>query len=834
MQPILRSSFPSFSSFPQVEPIKETRVSHVTVKKPKRRKKQKEEHTDFYIHKTGDYDNVKYQSVYNYPVPQYKRCSLQLLGIPDWTISTRIQKYGRLVLYRKSQTGMQGDYRRIDKRYIDRYPVRIRPTETWTSSDFIRFGTVEEEAVEEAPDTQYQTKQAEIDRLLQQDQHNVDLWLQLVELQDKLLEDNRKESMKMRVAEKKIAILEKALSTNPQSQKLLSVYMSVYSQVSELDAVHSDWKQIMEQYRDSPSLWKDYLLFCSRIMGLGDVVGLYEEAIEALRPQQDEFVLLDIVYRCCLLLKNAGYQERAFAIYQALVELNLFLPADLRDADWEDKMEAMDVFWDMDVPRFGEPDALGWSHTQEETDILAPPEPDLEDFDMDSNGFLLKEAAKQFSQWLPKRVDVDEMDEDPFRTVLFQDVRGLLFTIKSDQAKQQLIHQFLAFLGLETQLAKPSDPLLLNDYTFKSDREQFFQKDGLLLGFPHCFYPQSLFQLYSIDGFQFVSDQKLANVYQQSHLSYFYTSSQLLWLTGLSHPESFEKLSKRALKQDPTNLLLWTTYAQLLIKHEKYQEARNVFGTALQMLSSLPQESRMDAVVLYSQWAYFELFHGDSETVKQILVGFVEGAQPKTVTGPVFLRALKIYDDVSKRFVSQTKNYGIQMERAVLVLFCKHLLIYLFQGEEELIKSAHATAETLRHQLLELFYQHISQILIFNATTKQFKPATLRNWLERGLSLFPTNAMLLSCYGWNEHRTRLENRVRRFVNEHAANALYNPSLWLLNLHFESYYGTQERARTVFYDALQHCPLTKSIYLMGLEVGLDENIQNMMQENDIRF
>lgn len=50
-------------------------------------------------------------------------------------------------------------------------------------------------------------------------------------------------------------------------------------------------------------------------------------------------------------------------------------------------------------------------------------------------------------------------------------------------------------------------------------------------------------------------------------------------------------------------------------------------------------------------------------------------------------------------------------------------------------------------------------------TRTAFRPGQLRNVLEGALTEFPNNSIFLSLYFYNELRTRIENRVRRTLDE---------------------------------------------------------------------
>lgn len=52
-----------------------------------------------------------------------------------------------------------------------------------------------------------------------------------------------------------------------------------------------------------------------------------------------------------------GYTERAFACYQAMIELNIFCPdiqVNENNKNLENLLEDLELFWDSEIERFGE------------------------------------------------------------------------------------------------------------------------------------------------------------------------------------------------------------------------------------------------------------------------------------------------------------------------------------------------------------------------------------------------------------------------------------------------------------------------------------------------
>ena len=84
---------------------------------------------------------------------------------------------------------------------------------------------------------------------------------------------------------------------------------------------------------------------------------LYEEAIHSLdrnlEPHQ-QVELVRLVAHLCHFTNQSGYNEKAVAYFQALIEFNCFCPPSLAKASLDQKLLAFEEFWDSGVPRFGE------------------------------------------------------------------------------------------------------------------------------------------------------------------------------------------------------------------------------------------------------------------------------------------------------------------------------------------------------------------------------------------------------------------------------------------------------------------------------------------------
>ena len=166
-----------------------------------------------------------------------------------------------------------------------------------------------------------------------------------------------------------------------------------------------------------------------------------------------------ILERSDELLSTSGFNERALAAFQAIIELNFFRPdvdesrgPNETEERWTTRVvDDLEVFWDGESPRVGESNSKGWRNTPDDADPPISPLPNPVGLDSNSLAEWAKtEERTTAEQPRPARTTDPGIDDDvdPFRCILFDDVKDLLFVLRSDRSKSLLADAFLNFLGL--------------------------------------------------------------------------------------------------------------------------------------------------------------------------------------------------------------------------------------------------------------------------------------------------------------------------------------------------------------------------------------------------
>lgn len=116
-------------------------------------------------------------------------------------------------------------------------------------------------------------------------------------------------------------------------------------------------------------------------------------------------------------------------------------------------LDALEDFWDSGYPRFGEDEARGWKFARpigrsHEVEAVRSRPKNAMPNDPYSN-WALQEKEIQGYQRRPARTDdIDMDDDDPYRCVVFDDIRPFLFPVGTLPGRTSLIYIVLELLGL--------------------------------------------------------------------------------------------------------------------------------------------------------------------------------------------------------------------------------------------------------------------------------------------------------------------------------------------------------------------------------------------------
>uniref|UniRef100_A0AAY4B1D1 Protein NRDE2 homolog n=1 Tax=Denticeps clupeoides TaxID=299321 RepID=A0AAY4B1D1_9TELE len=334
----------------------------------------------------------------------------------------------------------------------------------------------------------------EFNRKLREEPTDIHSWMEFIRFQDEMVagamgmavQDDGgvgpKRVSARAVLERKLAVVERAVDSNPGSVELKLERLRLCRELWEPAALLKEWKKLVFLHPNSAALWRSYLLFAQShfsTFSVSKVNSVYGKCLSTLASCLDgtmvshpplpntEEDMLDIFLQQCHFLRQAGHSEKALSLFQGLLDFTFYKPDSVKELPTRQQVEFFETFWDSGEPRVGEKGARGWKAwmlQQERGGWVVPSEPDEEEEDEDEGSevknkawpkwkvWLDVETTREFNHWLPWRPDKskgqsEEDCEDPDRQVLFDEIGPSMIRVQRSDLQLRLICSFLQFLG---------------------------------------------------------------------------------------------------------------------------------------------------------------------------------------------------------------------------------------------------------------------------------------------------------------------------------------------------------------------------------------------------
>jgi hypothetical protein len=177
--------------------------------------------------------------------------------------------------------------------------------------------------------------------------HSVDLWLAFAAMQTRFFSG---ESLRARQQ----SILEQAVAKNPNEHRLYLELLQIEGLVESREVLLGLWQKILVKFNSIPDVVVAFLRFLRwrhwssvRNFSMEDVRRCYAAALHCLiaSGRANESLVLSVFQDLVAMEHLAGYDERAVALVQALIEFNSAPIAQAR-ADFA-------RFWALNIPRIG-------------------------------------------------------------------------------------------------------------------------------------------------------------------------------------------------------------------------------------------------------------------------------------------------------------------------------------------------------------------------------------------------------------------------------------------------------------------------------------------------
>ncbi|KAL2016481.1 hypothetical protein VTK56DRAFT_3477 [Thermocarpiscus australiensis] len=739
----------------------------------------------------------------------------------------------------------------------------------------------------------------ELSRQVKDNPGSIAAWLELIKLQDELLlhEGAISSSAPLRprtadetraLAELKLSLYKEALAlarAPADRERLLAGMLREGAKAWDPQTLARKWDEVARTEMEGGSfvLWKGRLdfeltrvatftyeelsrFFTEKLRSLG---GRLREAGTSAggadgKKEAEEVSSLcgQLVYvflRLTCFLHDCGYAELAVAAWQAMLEVAFCRPT-AAEGNAESALSSFAEFWESEVPRLGEEGAKGWRQFVEVGgDVMADPalsagvqrDDDAGNTPRSSDPIAAWAAAEQQASAkarMPARTLDEGPEDDPFRVVMFSDIKDFLVWFPSPvlpRVRLLLLDAFLVFCGLPAAcLSGDEFAALLNDpfvhcrsqvldlglgpgvvgaSSELSKRAPEFRPQGGIMAIS----PELLFSGNS--WFRYLD--RLLNTHQPGDrrvdaswvlctLRYLVKmcgieelAEYYLALEWLNEPAGARKVAKGLLKQYSSNIRLYNAYALVEQANQNCDISHKVLSSATGLALS---SASSDAQLLWNTWAWIHLESGQKQAALVRLCSSVARDFDGSAVSPALL--LK-----ARSHFSSTRDYSLsslQLENATQHAESLMLLDYFAdEGGSEpasemqgnitaALSSVHAFSREMQSRNLggsphhERLLQAAARLLYYHATHGPYRPVYIREQVLSFMKRFPQNIIFLELFAWAESSLRIDDPVRAMLQ---TVALAEPHDCLSTRRFairhEARVGTVHSTRAAFEAAL---------------------------------
>ena len=560
-------------------------------------------------------------------------------------------------------------------------------------------------------------KRAQLSKRVNAEPTNFEAWIALISHQDNMLglDQNFQRGLtnaeKRSNAEIKLSMFEKALEMVKDSEGrevLLLGMMQEATRIWGTDKILFCWRSILQQNSQSLRLWTKYLDFMQTnftCFQFGEVQSAYMDCLNLIRgartsgeispdePNKLFHIQIYIILRMTLFMRESGFPEHATAAWQALLEFNFFKPIVVQvsghNKDWsyEATVSLFELFWDSEVPRIGEEAAEGWASFYEKQG--EPPQPKSETADdlHDNKDYwklwLSSERRHSLLSRNPARTIDDTEENDPYRVVLFCDIRPFLIDPPSVAGQQLILDAFVMFCYLPPFAAEGPDSRsrvwgrncfvrndalrlvsklqdswklhLLTQYGGSEERDSNGKENARLhSGVDDPFvFPVRDYQVSSDSLFAEKQWFSAFDTWQEQcvgdggpvELSWVLRSLKLLINAGAggeavalyvlalelrTSPETVRKTAKNLLRKRPFSIRLYNAYALVEYRLADCKKAESIIATSINMGKKLDEVPQRDCILLWRTWIWETLnAHSAQEALVRLLaIGDAEIQMP--------------------------------------------------------------------------------------------------------------------------------------------------------------------------------------------------------------
>ncbi|UKZ88508.1 uncharacterized protein TrAFT101_004262 [Trichoderma asperellum] len=669
-------------------------------------------------------------------------------------------------------------------------------------------------------------KSIQLSKRVKDSPDDIDAWLELVNHQDVLLRAGEDfdhtilESEAHSFAEIKVSMLESALGNVKNAEdrrRVLIPLMREGVKVWTSKTTAKKWSDVMKDEDSDFLLWKTHLDFLTSNIATFQYEDIKKVLLDRLRfalsrltsdqPKEAIQEAIFVFLRATRFVHDAGYKELAVAAWQGLLEFNLFRPLSVEDE--QSALESFNDFWESEVPRIGDTGAKGFRHYVETEGAGDAAEPvKARSIDLSSSRDVYKawaylEQSHSQEAKMPARTMDDGTDDDPFRVVMYSDIRPFLFLIPSSflaEVSSQLIDAFLLFVGFPPAFRASNwteaayDDQFISSSLIKFDLQPVKHNDDpdnwqrieprFDTGVKAATSPSLLFS--GLKWYQYITTKSqnptvhpvwvLEALKQLVHSGGIEKLAQYYLAVAFSNePTNIKRPAKALLKQYPANSELYNAYALC-----EFANDPNVASKVLRAAIESPSLSeKWYKFLFYRTWAWMEFEEGNIGLAKLRLCSSVDdtpkviGTDVPEVGSTALLKSHQTFTSDFHQYLTGEDSVG-----ASTLAECMILLSYLTaSGNEEPtsasqgnIAAAMNTVDAISREFQshdqvgakahERIFQFAAQLLYLHASKGPFRKVYLREKLSTFIHHFPQNTVFISMFEWADASLRVIDETR--------------------------------------------------------------------------
>ncbi|KAF5385409.1 hypothetical protein D9757_005389 [Collybiopsis confluens] len=724
--------------------------------------------------------------------------------------------------------------------------------------------------------TAHQKTLKRLEQLVSADPSSIPSWLALLSQTLSTVNIHSKNSEKAR-SEIALAIISRALSAHPANSNspLLRIkYLLAGEKIWEDRDCDLEWEKALNS--GDIDLWMEWLEWRMRKAKSSDALNdVIDAALRVLssrgNSEQSEIEKVRVFWRTAIALQQAGYHERATALFQAQAELTFEIPQALSRLSLDTRLEGLEEFWESEVPRMGERESKGWanwaSHKYEfALNVLSATTSQSTELDP-YRQWAEYETSVDRVRHVPARSTNEYTDRDPYSVILFADIRSLLFDLQTRSAKQVFRLAWLSALGLHlpgfasslsengrddrwsySHLTKPTflDAVFpcTHKFTLIADavagtlvgkqkvyEEGFGPMKNWSWGSLHFFEP-----LFGSTGLWNKSDVAQVDIdfVMQVFSSLRLGTGDIEWdLLALTFEvaisaKSALKLSRSFLSTARDSLLHWAAHAQMERMRGKLDEARKVYQTIL--IPSGEVVPRTAESRLWWDWAEMEWLGGESNSALSVIL---RAARVEGRGGVAILRTKRSLQDFSRDSdFWQDREAWIKLAALLDILTSNDVQDMMITLEEQLAKMTPNTPahESLTMSALLLLYRYGSSL------KNPMPPSILRERVIRATEEYPHNSIVLGMFLEVERGQGVWGRVRATLGDTRENgkdvARRVQEIWIARWESGRWESEIERTRTGLNGAVAHERTSDSYLIWRMYIEFEIRVKRYDKAKDL--